>query len=316
MPAIHDAQETVLFYSAFDDPVAWRDALLRELPSIAFHVYPEMPAPESVSTAIVWRPPEGFFWPLVNLRLIVNLGAGVDSLLGRTDLPDAPIVRLSDPGMVSLMTSYVLFAVIRYARDIDQFERAQQRAERRYIHPRPLSAITVGILGLGQLGAAAAKALANLGFDVRGWSRNVKDLPGIVCSHGLGALNDFLGQAEILVVMLPLTPDTRGLMDAERLSLMPKGSKLINVGRGAIVNEDALIASLREGHLGGATLDVFAEEPLPSASPLWRMPNVLITPHLASITVPETATKDVAESMRRIGRGEPPLNRIDPRRGY
>ena len=313
MPA---SKDIVLFYSQFDDPGAWRDALHRELPDAAFYAYPDCPDPAAVTAAIVWKPPIGFFAPYTNLRLVVNLGAGVDSLAGRNDLPDVPIVRLSDPGMVSLMTSYVLFAVIRYARDIDKFEEAQRQSEWRYIHPPSLSATKVGILGLGELGGAAAQALAHLGLDVRGWSRSPKTLPGVSCVHGLDTLDAFLNACDIVVVMLPLTPETRGLLTEARLRQMPQGAKFINVARGAVVDETALIACLQDGHLGGATLDVFVEEPLPKESPLWRMPNVLITPHLASVTVPEDAAKDVAENIRRARRGEPLLHQIDPHRGY
>lgn len=308
--------EVILFASAFDDPIAWRSAILAELPDAAFHIHPECPDPAAVTTAIVWRPPSGFFAPLANLRLVVNLGAGVDSLLGRGDLPDVPIVRLSDPGMVSLMTSYVLFSVIRYARDIDKFEAAQRESRWHYIHPRALSQVKVGVLGLGELGAAAARALAGLGLDVRGWSRSAKTVPGVACSHGLEALDALIADVEILVVMLPLTSETRGLFGAARLRRMAPGAKLINAARGAIVDEPALIAALQDGHLGGATLDVFAEEPLSAESLLWRLPNVLITPHLASITLPEAAAHDVAESIRRVARGEAPLHAVDPRRGY
>jgi glyoxylate/hydroxypyruvate reductase len=308
--------ETILFASAFDDAAAWRDALLAELPGADIHIAPDVPDPAAITTAIVWRPPHGFFAPLTGLRLVVNLGAGVDSLLGRDDLPDVPIVRLSDPGMVSLMTSYVLFSVIRYARNIDSFEDAQRRSEWRYIHPRSLSKVTVGVLGLGELGAAAARALAALGFDVRGWSRSAKDVPGVSCSHGLDALDALLGAVEIVVILLPLTPETRGLIDASRLRAMQPGTKLINAARGAVLDEDALIDALRQGHLGGATLDVFVTEPLPVESPLWTMPNVLITPHLASITLPEEAARVVAESIRRVARGEAPLHAVDRRQGY
>jgi glyoxylate/hydroxypyruvate reductase len=308
--------ETILFASAFDDAAAWRDALLAELPGADIHIYPDVPDPTAVTTAIAWKPPHGFFAPLTGLRLVVNLGAGVDSLLGRDDLPDVPIVRLSDPGMVSLMTSYVLFAVIRYARNIDAFEDAQRRSEWRYIHPRSLSTVKVGVLGLGELGSAAAQALAALGFDVRGWSRNAKDVPGVNCSHGMDALDVLLSTVEIVVILLPLTPETQGLIGAARLRAMRPGAKLINAARGAVVDEDALIAALRQGHLGGATLDVFVTEPLPVESPLWTMPNVLITPHLASITLPEEAARVVAESIRRVGRGEAPLHAVDRRRGY
>ena len=313
---MEDGKDTLLFYSELDNAATWRRAMQAELPDMNFHVFPDMPDPASVTAVLVWSPPLGFFEPLTNLRLIVNLGAGVDSLAARGDLPNVPIVRLSDPAMVGLMTSYVLFAVIRYARYFDIFETVQRQAEWHYIEPRPLSTVKVGVLGLGELGAAAAGALAGLGLDVKGWSRSPKHLPGVTCVHGPDALDALISDVEILVVMLPLTQETKGLIDEARLRRMKPGAKLINVARGSIIDEDALIAVLREGHLGGATLDVFAREPLPSESALWRMPNVLLTPHLASIPVPEFAAKVVAESIRRIRRGEPPLHRIDPARGY
>jgi glyoxylate/hydroxypyruvate reductase A len=311
-----DGKNTLLFYSELDNAATWQQALQAELPGAAFHAFPDMPDPAAVTAAIVWQPPHGFFAPMTNLRLIVNLGAGADSLVGRDDLPDVPVVRLSDPAMVALMTSYVLFAAIRYARNIDVFEAAQRDAEWRYIEPQPLSAVKVGVLGLGELGAAAARALAGLGFDVLGWSRSPKDLAGIACVHGLEALDALISEVDILVIMLPLTAQTKGVISDARLRRMKAGAKLINVARGSIIDEDALIAVLREGHLGGATLDVFAREPLPAESPLWRMPNVLITPHVASIPVPESAAKVVAESIRRIARGEPPLHQVDAARGY
>lgn len=309
-------KDTLLFYSELDNAETWQRAMQAELPGAAFHVFPHIPDPAAVTAAIVWAPPEGFFAPLTNLRLIVNLGAGVDSFAGRRDLPDVPLVRLSDPGMVALMTSYVLFAVIRYARNFDVFAAAQREVIWHYIEPRPLSAVKVGVLGLGELGAAAAAALSGLSFDVMGWSRSPKHLPGITCVHGPEALDELISKVEILVIMLPLTQSTKGLMDDARLRRMKPGAKLINIARGPIVDEAALIAVLREGHLGGATLDVFEREPLPDESPLWRMPNVLITPHLASIPVPESAAKVVAESIRRVARGETPLHQVDPARGY
>ena len=309
-------RDAAVFYSQFDDPVAWRRALQAELPDLAFHAHPDIGDPQAVRYALTWKPPAGFFAAFPNLALVVNLGAGVDSLVARDDLPDVPISRLSDDGMVSLMTSYVMFSVIRYARDIHIFERAQRRGEWHYVHPRALSDIKVGVLGLGELGAPAAKALAGLGFDVRGWSRSAKTIEGVRCSAGLDSLDGFLREIEILVVMLPLTADTRGLLDSRRLSLLPQGAKLINASRGAVVDESALIAALQSGQIAEATLDVFAVEPLPAGHAFWRMDNVLITPHLASITVPEAAAREVAESIRRVRGGLPPLHQINPRRGY
>jgi len=308
--------DALIFFSDFDDPQAWKKTLTGELPDLDFRTDPAAGDPADVRYALVWKPPAGFFARFPNLQLVTNLGAGVDSLVGRDDLPDAPISRLSDTGMVSLMTSYVLFSVIRYARDIHIFEKAQRRGEWKYVHPRALSDIKVGVLGLGELGARAAQALAGLGFDVRGWSRSPKKIEGVACSAGPEALDGFLAETEILVVMLPLTPETRGLLDARRLALMPNGAKLVNASRGAVVDEEALIAALRSGQIAEATLDVFTVEPLPKGHPFWAMENVLITPHLASITVPEAAAREVAESIRRVRRGLAPLHLVDARRGY
>ena len=308
--------EALVFYSEHDDPVAWRRALAAELPDLEFRVAPETGNPADVRYVLAWKPPTGFFAPFSNLALVVNLGSGVDALVGRGDLPEVPISRLSDRGMVQLMTSYVLFAVIRHARDIGAFERAQRRGEWHYIHPRPLASFRVGVLGLGELGGSAAAELARAGFDVRGWARSPKAIPGVRCAAGPESLDDFLAETDILVVMLPLTPQTRGLLDARRLALLPRGASLVNVSRGAIIDEPALIAALREGAIAEATLDAFTVEPLPAGHPLWGMDTVLITPHLASITVPEDAARDVAESIRRVRSGGEPLHRIDPRRGY
>jgi glyoxylate/hydroxypyruvate reductase len=308
--------DALIFYSAFDDPEAWRRALTAELPDLDIRVHPDVGDPSEVCYALVWKPPAGFFAALPNLKLVTNLGAGIDSLLGRDDLPAVPISRLNDPGMVSLMTSYVLFAVIRYARDIPIFERTQRQRKWHYVHPRALSTFRVGVLGLGELGAPAARALAQAGFDVRGWSRMPKSISGVACTSGREALEEFLAETEILVVMLPLTPQTQGLLGARELARLPKGAKLINVSRGAVVEEAALIDALRSGQVAEATLDVFAVEPLPPEHAFWGMENVLITPHLASITVPEAAARDVAESIRRVRTGLSPLHLTDPRRGY
>jgi glyoxylate/hydroxypyruvate reductase len=309
----HDA---LIFYSAFDDPGAWQRALAAELSDLDIRVYPDIGDPLDICYALVWKPPAGFFAEFPNLKLVTNLGAGVDSLFGRDDLPSVPISRLQDPGMVALMTSYVLFAVIRYARDIPIFERAQRQSWWHYVHPRALSAITVSVLGLGELGGPAACALAAAGFSVRGWSRTPKNLPGVTCVAGRASLDALLADTEILVVMLPLTQETNGLLGESELARLPRGAKLINVSRGAIVDEPALIEALRNEQIAEATLDVFSVEPLPSDHVLWSMDNVLITPHLASITVPEAAAHDVAESIRRVRSGLPPLHVTDPRRGY
>jgi glyoxylate/hydroxypyruvate reductase A len=218
--------------------------------------------------------------------------------------------------MARMMAGYVLFAVLRYARDIPAFERAQREQRWHYLHPRSPSGIRVGVLGLGELGAYTARELARQGFDVRGWSRTPKAIDGIQCHSGLASLNDFLSQSDILVVMLPLTPQTAGLLSADRLSRLPCGAAFINVSRGAIVDQAALTAALRSGQIAQATLDVFEREPLPPGDPLWRMDNVLITPHLASVAIPASAAQQVADNIQRAARGEPVTGQVFPARGY
>jgi glyoxylate/hydroxypyruvate reductase A len=309
-------KEALIFSSEVDDAGAWRDLLAAELPDLEFRDNPETGDPRDVRYALVWKPPHGFFARFPNLKLVTNLGAGIDSLVGRDDLVPVPICRLNDPGMIQLMNSYALFAAFRYARDIPVFEEGKRQGKWVYVHPRPLSEISVGVLGLGELGGPVARALHDAGFDVRGWSRTPKDIPGVRCVSGLQGLDAVLSSSEIVVSMLPLTPQTRGILGAREFALMPKGVKFINASRGAVVDEAAMIAALRSGHIGGATLDVFLVEPLPEGHPLWTLDNVLITPHLASIAVPKASAKVVADNIRRVRQGLAPLHQTDPARGY
>jgi glyoxylate/hydroxypyruvate reductase len=310
------SRDAVIFYSPVDDAAAWKDALTCQLPDLDFRTDGDIGDPGEILYALVWLPPENFFSRFHKLELVINLGAGVDALLRRDDLGAVRLSRLSDTGMVAMMTSYVIFAVTRYARDVPAFERAKQRREWEYVHPRHLSDIRVGVLGLGGLGAPAARMLASIGFDVVGWSRSAKDIEGLRTVVGRDGLEEVLSQSEILVCLLPLTPESRGLIGAREIALMPRGAKFINVSRGAVVDEIALINALRSGGIGHATLDVFETEPLPPGHPLWSLDNVLITPHVASITTPALAARDVAESIRRMRNGLGPLHEVDPKRGY
>lgn len=306
--------EITVFYSAFDHFETWRDALAAK--GIDLRKAETISDPAKVRHALVWKPPHGFFAQYPQLALVINLGAGVDALVGRDDLPDVPITRLSDPKMARMMAGYVLFAVMRHARDIPSFERAQRAGRWHYLHPRDPETISVGVLGLGELGLAAALECARQGFRVCGWSNTLKSVDGIETFAGLPALADVLASSDIVVCMLPQTPQTRGLLDAGRLMQMKRGAAFINVSRGSIVDEAALIDALRSGHIAEATLDVFATEPLPADSPLWAMENVLVTPHLASVALPASAAQQIGENVRRLRTGEPLLSRIEPSRGY
>ena len=306
----------MVFHSAYDDFDAWQAALRLHLPDVRLSRAEDIADPADVRYALVWKPPIGFFTAYPRLALVINLGAGVDALMARDDLPDLPITRLSDLDMARMMAGFVLFAVTRHARDIPELERAQRQKRWHYIHPRDPGSVRVGILGLGELGLRAATECARQGYRVSGWSRTPKTVEGVETAAGLDALPNFLTCADILVCLLPQTPETIGLLDAGRLAMLPKGAVFINVSRGSVVDEAALVEALQSGAIGGATLDVFAVEPLPETSPLWEMDNVLITPHLASIALPESAARQIADNVRRIEAGEPVLSRVDPRRGY
>lgn len=308
---------TLAFHSDFDDFDTWKNALQARLPGLNVVRAQEVSDPREIHYALAWKPPAGFFDRMENLRLIVNLGAGVDSLVGRDDLPPhVPITRLTDPQMARMMAGYVLFAALRHARDIPFFEQAQRQGRWTYRHPRAPEEVTIAVLGLGQLGARAGHELQRQGFRVLGWSRSPARIEGVECHSGMQALDAVIGQADILVLMLPLTPQTTGLLDRERLRKMRPGAALINVARGALVDQSALTDLLESGHLGAATLDVFAHEPLPAGDRLWSLPNVLITPHLASVALPSSSALQIAENILRVSAGEAPLNIIDPARGY
>ena len=307
----------LLFYSQFDDPEDWGKHLRDAVPGLDFRVWPDVGEPRDIEAALVWKAPEGELRKLPNLRLIINLGAGVDSIVKDRTLPAGiPIVRIADDEMSRMMAQFVLAAVLRHYRDFVSFARAQKEKRWHYIHPHEAATRSVGVMGLGNLGGMAAAELVRQGFRVAGWARTPKKLEGVECFHGPGGFAPFLARSQILVAMLPLTPETEGILDARAFSLLPQGAKFVNVGRGQVVDEDALVEALRSGHVAEATLDVFRTEPLPAGSPLWDMDQVLITPHLASVAIPRTAARQVAENLRRVAAGEPLLNVVDPRRGY
>lgn len=307
-------QSLMVFYSDFDDFETWKKALDKQ--GIELRRSEDIGSPADVRSALVWKPPHGFFQAFQNLGLIINLGAGVDALVDRPDLPNVPITRLSDPRMARMMAGFVLFAVTRYARNIPEFEKAQREKKWHYIHPKDPADITVGVLGLGELGLEAARECSRQGYRVLGWSRTRKDVDGITSYTGSDALTAILSQSDIVVCMLPKTPHTEKMLNAEKLRSMKLGAFFINVSRGSVVDEPALIEALESGRLGGATLDVFAKEPLSKDSPLWGMENVLITPHLASIALPSSAAQQIGENVKRISRNEAVLSSIDPKRGY
>ncbi len=306
----------VMFLSAEDPAEAWRDELRARIPDLDFRIWPEIGDPAEIDVALVWRPPPGELARYPNLKAILSLGAGVDGLIADPTLPDVPIARMVDPSLTRTMAEYVLLAVLRHHRQFDLFERAQRARKWAFAFPPQAAQRRVGIMGLGELGGAAARTLARHGFTVAGWSRTPKAIKDVTSYAGRSELHPFLHRTDILVCMLPLTAETMGILDAETFAELAHGAYVINVARGGHLVEADLIAALDSGHLGGATLDVFRTEPLPPDHPFWDHPKILITPHIASYCQPATAADGVAENIRRALAGQPLLHQVNRKRGY
>ncbi len=274
-----------------------------------------------VSFACVWLPARGLLAQLPNLKAIINLGAGVDHLLADPELPAVPIARVAHADLTRRVTEYVALHVLLHHRRQRLYD-AQQRERSWRVHGQPAaSEVNVGVMGLGVIGAHAAKALAGLGFKVAGWSRSPKTLAGIETFHGAAGLDRFLARSEILVCLLPRTPETEGILDLALLRKLKRdgaadGAFLINAGRGPLQVDADIVAALDECTLSGATLDVFQREPLPADSPLWSHPKVTITPHNAGDISPRVFAPNVIAEIERFERGLPLGNLVDRKRGY
>jgi glyoxylate/hydroxypyruvate reductase len=307
---------TILFYSETSDP-SWPTELQKALPAFAVRTRPEDTDPTDVVAAIVWKYPAGMLQQFANLRLIQVLGAGVDHLWSDPGLPKhVPIARLVDPGLTTRMTEYVLLHSLTLHRRLPELRDAQCKNTWRYLHPRPPADTCVGIMGLGVLGHSCAAALASIGFDAIGWSRSRKSNVAVRTYIGAAELNDFKSRADIIVLLLPLTSATENLIDSQFLTGVRDGAALINVGRGALIVEDALIAALDAGRLRHAVLDVFRTEPLPAEHAFWQHPKITVTPHNSSTTNPATALGQIVENIRRATAGEKLLHPVDPTIGY
>lgn len=269
--------------------------------------------------AVVWLPPAELFTAETGLRALFNAGAGVERLLAMPGLPaNLPIVRLVDAGMAPKMAEYVCFYIARITRGLHRFGGPNALRDWNADRPRGRPP-TVGVLGLGAIGAQIAQAARLFGYPVRGWSRTAKRLEGVECFAGEEKLADFLAGTQILVDTLPLTDDTRNLLGRQRLSQLPAGSHLINVGRGATLVDEDLLAALDAGQLASAVLDVFRVEPLPAEHPFWHHPKVTVTPHLSGPTPRKPAARQIAEAIAALEGGTPVTalpGYVDRVRGY
>jgi glyoxylate/hydroxypyruvate reductase len=304
------------------DPEPWRGRMEALLPSHEIVMLGEPFDRASVRYALSWRHPPGALKDLPNLRVILSLGAGVDHLFADPALPDKPIVRVVDPDLTNRMSEWVVMHALIHLRQLRRYERQQRERVWEDDDQQPkASDIQIGLLGLGVMGQDAAAKLKALEFRVAGWSASLKSLPDVVCFSGADGLKRMLAQTDMLVVLLPLTPATRGIINASLLSQLNQGGPLggpilINAGRGGLQVDADILAALDSGALKGASLDVFEHEPLPKDSRLWAHPAVYLSPHNAAISSPKTIAALVARQIEAYERGEPLAHAVDRRRGY
>ncbi|MGB0570736.1 MAG: 2-hydroxyacid dehydrogenase [Alphaproteobacteria bacterium] len=309
----------VLIIASHDRPDSWAYELKQREPGLDVRIWPDVGDPADITYVLAWKPPAGALATLPNLAIVFSLGAGVDHLFTDPDFPShVAVVRVVDPYLTAGIREYVLLHTLRYHRNqpaLDQQQRDHVWDDRAR-ELRQADEQGVGILGLGELGRASAEALATLGFDVAGWSRTPKDIPNITCFDGRGGLDALLGRSRILVCLLPLTPETEGVLNADLFSKLPKGAYLINAARGRHLIEEDLILALESGRLSYATLDVFREEPMPTDHPFWDHPQITVTPHNAAITDPRSVVVQILDDIGSFQRGDALSNQVDTDLGY
>ncbi|QQC62743.1 2-hydroxyacid dehydrogenase [Paraburkholderia ginsengisoli] len=311
----------ILFYMPHADAAAWLHDFARALPEADLREWqPGDTAPADF--AVVWRPPREMLAGRDDLRAIFNLGAGVDAILALEHeqpgtLPrNAQLIRLEDTGMGSQMAEYVTHAVLRYLRRFDEYHTLQNERCWHVLDPHPRETFTVGVLGLGVLGAQVAQTVAGFGMPVRGYSRSARQIDGIATFAGDAQFDAFLDGVKVLVNLLPHTPDTRDVLNARTFAKLARGAYLINVARGGHLVEADLLEALASGQLAAATLDVFREEPLPPDHPFWQEPRITITPHISALTLREDSVEQVARKIEALMRGDSVSGVVNLERGY
>lgn len=292
----------------------WVTALRAALPQAEIEVW--APGAGPADYAVVWAPPQAFLDEQPQLKALFNLGAGVDALTALKLPPQTRLVRLDDAGMSVQMAEYVCHALIRHFREFDAYAADVAQGKWSFRKPRRREDFPVGIMGLGVLGQRVARAIQQFEFPVLGWSRAPKQLHGVRCYAGQAQFSEFLAETRVLVCLLPLTPETQGILNRQTLAQLQPGGYLINVARGAHLVDEDLIALLDSGHLAGATLDVFRQEPLPAGHPFWRQPQITVTPHTSARTLRDESVAQIAGKILALERGEPIAGIVDHTRGY
>jgi glyoxylate/hydroxypyruvate reductase len=304
----------ILISSGNWPPEQWVEGLSKSELISKVHAWPTNENLDQVEVLLVWQPlPIGVIDRLPNIKFVSSMGAGVDHLLGDQQIPlNIPIARIVDPRLKVDMTNYVMMGLLMHQRNYELLKKNQQNQKWDRITYQNLN---VGILGLGELGRHLAETLVKAGFNVFGYSRSKKDVDGVQ-SYSDGQLDTFLSNLDVLVNLLPVTSLTENILNNDLFKALSKGSYLINVARGAHLQEEHLIDALDKGQLSGALLDVFKQEPLPSDHPFWSHPKISLTPHVASVTTPSSAMKLILENCQRLKKGEKLLHLVDLERGY
>lgn len=307
---------TVLYKANMVRGAEWASFFAERAPHLPFRLWPDIGDPAEVRYLVAWVPPDDIAATFPNLELVFSVGAGVDQF-DATKVPlHIPLVRMLEPGIAEAMVEYVTMAVLALHRDLLDFMAQQKEQVWREIRITPAKRRRVGVMGLGQLGQAVLERLKAFGFPLAGWNRSPRDIEGVTCYAGADALPEFLAQTDILVCLLPLTDETRGILNADLFARLPRGASLVNVGRGPHLVEADVLAALDSGALSGAVLDVTEPEPLPAGHPFWSHPRILVTPHNASMTTPDAAVDYVLDVIARHRRGEELPGRVDRNRGY
>ncbi len=313
---------TFLFVTPTWDAQLWAAEMRKAAPGMEVRVWPEMGDVATVDYVAAWLPPPDVVRSLSRLKVIFSLGAGVDAILKDPTLPDGvPIVRVNDPDLTMRMSEYVVLHVLLHHRQQRRLDENQRNKIWDGFPTHAANALRVGVMGLGVLGQDAARKLAVLGFKVAGWSRSPKLIDGVQCFSGAGALETFLARTDVLVSLLPATPETDGILNRALIRKLARSGPfgapvLINAGRGRQQVEEDILAALEAGELHGATLDVFRTEPLPPDSPFWSHPRVTLTPHIAADSDPQVICEYVARQIAAYEAGGKLSNLVDRARGY
>jgi glyoxylate/hydroxypyruvate reductase len=304
----------VTFCCTGTKPEPWLDGLRAALPGAQVSVW--APGAPQADYAVVWAPPQQFMDEQPALKGLFNIGAGVDALLKLKLPPNAQVVRLDDAGMSVQMAEYVTQAVIRHLRELDSYEADMRNGQWKFRKPQMRADFPVGVMGLGVLGERVAKALTVFEFPVRGWSRSAKHIDGVQTFSGEQGFTEFLQGTRILVNLLPLTPGTENIINRSTLQQLLPGAYVINVARGAHLVDEDLIAMIEQGHVAGAMLDVFRQEPLPADHPFWHVPQITMTPHTSARTLRDESIAQIVGKVAAMSRGEAVQGMVDPKRGY